>query len=226
MLHLRYLITLVALTLPLMGIADNTGFYGGIGVGGSRAEGTIPGIGVSPPTNESLQSNDFKESDVSWKVFGGYRFFDYLALEAGYVDLGKPNGSSCFTDNPPTGSICESREWDVSVDVNGWSVDAVGILPLGENWELFAKLGVYGWDGKARGIDRVSAPPGRPAAPGSMAAVDADGEDLKVGFGGSVRVAKRISLRAEFEWFDVDLADDLWAINFSLVFGAGGKPAD
>ena len=99
-------------------------------------------------------------------------------------------------------------------------------MPLGDNWEVFAKLGLYAWDGRAIGIDRVNAPPGRPAAPGSIASVDTDGEDLRVGFGGALKVAERISLRAEFEWFDVGLVDDLWAINFSIVFGAGGKSAE
>ncbi|MDJ0929479.1 MAG: outer membrane beta-barrel protein [Gammaproteobacteria bacterium] len=220
---LRHLISIAALTLPVVCTADGTGFFGGVGIGGSRAEGKIDKIGVSPPMNESIVSNDFKESDVSWKVFAGYRFIENFGIEVGYIDLGKPEGSFCFTDNPPIGSQCEGREWDVSVEVDGWNIDAVGILPLGSNWEVFAKLGVYAWDGEARGIDRVNAAPGRPIPPGTTAAVDADGEDLRVGFGGSLRVAERISLRAEFEWFDVGVVDDLWAINFSIVFGAGGK---
>ena len=220
---LRHLVSIAALTLPVVCTADGTGFFGGVGIGGSRAEGNIGKIGVPPPSGESIISNDFKESDVAWKIFAGYRFIENLGVEVGYIDLGKPDGSFCFTENPPVGSLCESREWDVSVDITGWNVDLVGILPLGNSWEVFAKLGVYVWDGEARGIDRVNAPPGRPAVPGTIAAVDSDGEDLKVGFGGSLKVAERISLRAEFEWFDVGLVDDLWAINFSIVFGAGGK---
>jgi OmpA-OmpF porin, OOP family len=62
---------------------------------------------------------------TGWKVFGGYRFHPNFAAELSYVDLGN-------TDIAP-GFSAKSR---------GGSLDALGILPLGNNFDVFAKVGV------------------------------------------------------------------------------------
>lgn len=67
----------------------------------------------------------FDDSDSGFLIFGGYKFFKYLALEARYADFGT------FT--------IEGSGIDGSVV----SVNVVGIIPFGTSgWELFGQLGL------------------------------------------------------------------------------------
>jgi len=68
----------------------------------------------------------FDDEDTSLQVYGGYKFLKYFAVEARYVDLGS------FSDGVD------------DLDLSGFSVHAVGIIPFGSSgWELFGQLG-YG----------------------------------------------------------------------------------
>lgn len=63
-----------------------------------------------------FQGLNYDDSDSSYGVYAGYKFFKYFAVEARYVDLG----------------------FDASV----FSGHAVGIIPFGTSgWELFGQLG-------------------------------------------------------------------------------------
>jgi len=112
---------------PLAADADS-GFYIGGGVGGATLEADFGDTGIPGfPTN-------LDEDDTALKVFAGYTFdlpaID-LAVEAGYVDFGKPNidvlGEEVTLD--PTG-------------INLWGIAAIETGPV----DLFAKLGYISWD--------------------------------------------------------------------------------
>jgi len=108
-------LTGLSLTTPAVVYAGtDSGFYIGGGIGST-----------------SVDQSNFDASDSSYKVFGGYNIgfiplVDF-ALEASYVDFGKP-----ATNN-------------ASIDMNG--VDAFGLagLSLGP-FGLFVKAGVIDWD--------------------------------------------------------------------------------
>jgi hypothetical protein len=84
-------------------------------------------------------------------------------------------------------------------DGDGISAFAVGFLPLGPV-DVFAKGGLITWDSKVSGFDE-------------------DGTDLAYGVGAQFRVWS-ISVRAEYEVFDVDNVDDLsmWSIGATFTF--------
>jgi Outer membrane protein beta-barrel domain len=128
--------------------ADN-GIYLGASVGqsGVSFEDTIEG-----------QDVDFDVDSTGFKAILGWRFLDWLAVEANYVDLGSG-------DDQVLGTKIES-------DVNGVSLGAVGFLPVGPV-DLFARVGVIDWK-----ID-VTAP--------DFDASD-DGTDLAYGVGAQFRV--------------------------------------
>jgi OOP family OmpA-OmpF porin len=67
----------------------------------------------------------FDDSDSGFQIFGGYKFFKYLAVEARYADFGT------FTVE------------GLGIDASVVSVHAVGIIPFADSgWELFGQLGL------------------------------------------------------------------------------------
>lgn len=81
---------------------------------------------------------------------------------------------------------------------DGISAFAVGFLPIGPI-DLFAKGGLVSWDSKISG------------------SFDDDGADLAYGAGVQFRVWS-ISVRAEYEIFDVDDIDDLSMVSIGATF--------
>jgi OmpA-OmpF porin, OOP family len=75
----------------------------------------------------SVGRSNYSDADngTGWKVFGGYRFHPNFAAELSYVDLGNSTDAGGLT--------AKSR---------GGSLDALGILPFGNNFDVFAKVGV------------------------------------------------------------------------------------
>ncbi len=105
-----------------------SGFYLGVGVGNTAVEDdiTLPGSG---------DSFSLDEDDTSYKIFGGFNFglvpLVDVAVEGGYVNFGKPSGTSGGET--------------VEYEIEGW--DAFGLVgasfgPLG----LFGKVGLIAWD--------------------------------------------------------------------------------
>ena len=80
-------------------------------------------------TNPSTVSNT---KDTGYRAFGGYQLHKYIAIEAAYVDLGR---FSFRTDVTPRGSLTGSTR------IDGFELSALGTLPLGERFGLFARVG-------------------------------------------------------------------------------------
>ena len=133
----------------------------------------------------------FDEEDFAWKIFAGYDWnFTAISLgiEGGYVDLGAPSGDIA-------GSIVE-------VDPNGWS----GFGRLGFNLGplgVFAKYGVIAWDADIT-VDGVQQP-------------SDDGTDPAYGIGADIGLGP-VEVRAEYEIFDIDDAEDVTMISVGITF--------
>jgi OOP family OmpA-OmpF porin len=70
--------------------------------------------------------------DTGYKVFGGYQFNRYFAIEGGYSDL----GSFHFASNTlPAGTL------NGTFKVRGLNVDAVGIVPIADRFSVFGRVG-------------------------------------------------------------------------------------
>ena len=86
-------LTVAALTVAASSLAfaeNDAGWYVGANVGQSRAKiddpRIIDGLLGAGITTTAIKNND---RHFGYKVFGGYEFNQYLALEGGYFDLGK-----------------------------------------------------------------------------------------------------------------------------------------
>ena len=142
--------------------------------------------------------------DGAFKLFGGYQFNKNFALEAAIVDLGDVRYSGRFTD-PTLGNVPVSGG---RVQNSGLNFSAVGVVPLGRSLVVFGKVGMFLWYSEAR--DNTG---------GFLFYSEEDGADLSVGLGASVALGQRVSLRAEWERFDMSNTDvDLVSVGFAFRF--------
>lgn len=133
---------------------------------------------------------DFDNS-ISFSVKGGYKFSNYFAFEVAYLNLGKAKD-----EIPPV--------WEA--EVTGINTSLVGIAPINQNIDVFAKVGTFFWsvDVSEEGFGNIG---------------DDNGTDISFGFGGAYHVADDISLFAEFQRFDIDGGDiDNFSVGTHLYF--------
>ena len=155
--------------------------------------GSVGQVGIEIE-DASFPGASFDEDDFGWKVFLGYEFdlpLLSLGLEGGYVDFGAPSGTVDVL--VPT---------DIEVDADGLSAfGTIGIDlgPLG----IFAKYGVISWDASLS-VDGLDA--------GSE-----DGSDPAYGIGAKIGIGS-IDVRAEYEIFDIEDAEDLTMLSLGLVW--------
>ena len=141
------------------------GFYAGASFGQSEADGSCP----------AGFTCDLKDTD--WKIFGGYRIMRHLAVEGWYADHGEITLK--------TGAVTST------VKSNTFGVAAVGILPVGGNFELFGKLGV--------GYTKVDA---NATAPGASVGLSDSGSDVLFGVGALFNFTRNLGVRAEYERYN------------------------
>lgn len=135
--------------------------------------GILPGAYASPGKTyfgiSAGTSDDefFDETDTGIKFLLGYQASSNVSVEAAYVDLGTFFG--VFSES-------------------GLALNAVGMLPAGDNLSIFGKIGLFSWEFESGGFSET-------------------GTDIAYGFGLDFTVNKQISLVAEYEVFDVFDAD-------------------
>lgn len=149
-----------------MGLGPEGGFY----VGGG---GGFTSVDVCDDLN-ALGFTNCDDSDVGFKIFGGLKFNQYFAAEAGYVNLGEVSASFSGVG--------------VEVDADGFQLAAVGTYPI-EQFSLLGKVGIYFWDLEA-------------SAGGTS--ISDDGTDIMFGIGGAFHFTPQLSVRGEWERFDFD----------------------
>jgi OOP family OmpA-OmpF porin len=164
--------------------APDTGFYVGGSIGQSQIRFDDSTLEVAGASSTSISKD---ETDTAWKAFLGYRLGKYLAVEGGYMDLGKFSATNTVTA-PANGSLT------VSFKASGPFVDAVGILPLGNgNFSLFGKAGVM-----------YSTAKGSATATGAVVTTgNADQSssefNLKAGIGAGYDFTRNFGVRVELE---------------------------
>lgn len=129
-------------------------------------------------------SSSLDKTDTAYKIQLGYQFNQNVAVEGGYIDLGKGKYSATFTGGTGT----------ANAKASGVNVAVLGILPINEAFSAFAKLGVI--DAKVK--TDVSA-----TGPGGSASASASSTKLKTtwGIGASYQFSKQVGVRVEYEQF-------------------------
>jgi OmpA-OmpF porin, OOP family len=117
------------------------------------------------------------DTDIAWKLLGGYRFNRYVGVEASYVDWGE------VTASLNTGA-------QVAADQHSYGLAAVGTIPLGPGFELFGKAGFVKTEQETR---RISPGP---------STVNRDETEFHYGLGAKYAFASNWALRGEWEKTD------------------------
>jgi OmpA-OmpF porin, OOP family len=171
-----------ALTAPaaLAQAQQDLGFYIGGSLGQMEADGSCD-LGVSC---------DFK--DTAWKLFGGYRFHRHFAAEAFYGNWGEIRLSS--------GPVSATGE------ISSWGFSGLGILPLGNQFSLFGKLGFANTEQEFTAT-----------APGFADSSSNDGSEMIFGFGAAFNFTGNLGLRAEWERLD-DSEVDILSVGLQYRF--------
>jgi OmpA-OmpF porin, OOP family len=102
------------------------------------------GIGGTNPTG----SSDINDMDSIWGAQVGYRFNRFVAAEAGYIDLGKAAYTANLVSNFGIGN--ESYQARGRFLSSGPTVAVLGILPLGQRFDLYGRGGIYFADTRFR----------------------------------------------------------------------------
>ena len=192
-------------------LAQNVGdYYGGLSFGRAHSKFDEQAVAnrMLPPgvTTAGLTRND---SDLAYKIFGGYQFHEYFAVEAGYFRLGKFDFNATTS---PAGAL------DAQIRLRGLNLDLVGRLPLVEGLYAIGRVGAQ----YTRAINRYS---GSGAAGAFATDVEKDELNYKVGAGLQFEITPAILVRAEAERYRISDAmgnhGHVNAYTVSLVFPIG-----
>lgn len=148
-----------------------SGLYVGGAVGQSKARDACDGVPIS-----------CDDSDTGWKIFIGYQFNDYFAVEGGYVDFGKAKANGTITGVTVSASA-EANSWEL-VGVAGW--------PFTPQFSVYGKAGLHRWD---LDVTATGSVPGF-----SVTASGSDkGTDFTFGLGAKYSITQNIIVRAEWQ---------------------------
>lgn len=80
------------------------------------------------------------DSDTGFGLAGGYQMNDHLAFEFSYVDLGTVGSRHAATITD--GVTQEDADVLLQSSASGGAVSVLGILPIGERFSLFGRVGI------------------------------------------------------------------------------------
>ncbi len=134
----------------------------------------------------------FSDDDRGTKYYAGFGVLKFLRIEGTYDRLGSFSGES-------GGVKAES-------DIRSYGAAALGVLPLGKHFEIFARAGAHYWSVDTTLSGAVSDTTSK------------TGTSMTYGAGASVLIFKNLALRAEYEQFKTGETDSLKLTSFGAEF--------
>jgi OmpA-OmpF porin, OOP family len=197
-------------------LADESGWESGWYIGGNvgQSRATIDNERItSSLLGGGLTVTDLTNDDRSggFKLFGGYQFNRYLAVESGYFDLGN-FGFSAGT--PPQGTF------DGKIKVRGLNLDLVGFLPITNKFSAFGRAGIN----HAQAHDTFT-------GTGAVNVLDPNPRkrdtNFKVGVGLQYAFTEALAVRGELERYRINDAvgnkGDIDLVSIGLIYRFGPK---
>jgi hypothetical protein len=161
---------------------NHQGLYLGVGLGEFSTQ-------IDDINNVDNANLDFDSDEDATKIFAGWRFNRFLAVQLDQYDFQR--------------STAAINLLDVSADTKGTAASIVGTLPLGPI-ELFARAGEIWYDVNVD-VD-------------GQREIDASGHDPVYSAGIGFTVAKRLNLKAEYERINISDFDDANAVWLSAAW--------
>lgn len=207
-------LSLVALAVmaSTLALADDAGWYTGANIGRTRA--TIDDARISSNllgNGASTVSIVDEDRDHGFKLYGGYQFNRYLALEGGYFDLGR----FAFTANTTLAGTLSGN-----ISLRGLNLDLVGTLPITEKFSAFGRIGAN----YTQASDSFK-------GSGAVRVFSSDAgtreTNLKVGFGLQYAFTDALALRGELERYRINDAignrGDVDMLSVGLIYRFGAS---
>lgn len=183
------------------------GFYAGMSLAGTdnkdwNSSSINSDLAASGITATSEIDNTDANGNIAWKLFGGYEINRFFAVETGYMAFQDVYANVSATA-PTVGTA------RLGLQTEAWMLAAKGTYPVSENFSLFAKLGANFWDQTLLTTNTTVYPNNSPSKPlqGTQVSESDSGSGLYYGVGASYDLGKYLTLRAEWERFDVNGAD-------------------
>lgn len=185
--NLKALLAVAALFTTSLASAQ---WYAVVGAGSAHLNLSNSYVPIQGATTSTFPKN---EDSTGYKLQLGYQFNPHVALEGGYIDLGKFN-----ITNRVTAPFIGSLRGDVKAD--GWNLMAVGRAPLSDSFTLLGKIGtIY-----STTTGNYSTSGAVFLAPGVQSSYRKSEFNLAYGIGAQYNINKVLAVRGEVENF-VDL---------------------
>ncbi|MGD9390932.1 MAG: outer membrane beta-barrel protein [Thioalkalispiraceae bacterium] len=176
------------------------GWYAGAGVTSTSFDNYVSGW-----DDGSLQSGSVDDSDNGVSVFIGNRIDNNLAVEFGYIDLGK----TTFSGVSSGGVIWNPGAVSGSMEFSGLQLAGIAFAPISNIMEVYLKAGIFFWDADVSISNTVF---------GSGSGSE-DDNDLFYGIGFQYNFLNGAGIRLGWESYgDFDLEMDTDALIVSGIF--------
>lgn len=175
--------------------ADDGSWYMGVSVGASKSAADAAELDANLAALGYSTTSTLDDTDIGWKLFGGYQWNPNLAVEAALVDLGQVTSriSGNFGDlDAFVADVARVHPYSA----RGISASIVGELPVAQRFRLFGKVGLFFWDAD---IDARFEVGGQPISFDSK-----QGVDPVFGAGVKYHINKKMALRVEWERYEID----------------------
>lgn len=184
--------------------ANRIGAYGGVTVGQTTfsadnaeqdlqsLEDTLINAGVA---SQNLSSST-EDTDIGYQATFGYRFHRYFAAELGLAQYGSLVSQARADIDFDDGEGFVPTTVKLTYSAGGPVFSAIGILPLHEKFELFARLGYLFSSSQNEFAARID---GQNAGTGSL---KGNSQDPVYGVGFAFHINQVYSIRGEYQQID------------------------
>jgi OOP family OmpA-OmpF porin len=176
---------------PALAKEPALGFYVGGGVGQSNFRSDF-----ASQVNHAYEGTGFTvdaasvtdDKDTAWKAYAGWRFHQFGAIEAAWLDFGEAR--TRYEIGVPNQGVATR---DGRYRLSGAELSALGIVPIGDRATVYAKAGALFAQLKydESGFNQFG-------EPGSFSHTDRETK-LVWGLGGSFEIVESLSVRVEWQ---------------------------
>jgi OOP family OmpA-OmpF porin len=161
-------------------------------------------------------SSTLDDSDTAFGLGGGYQLNDHFAFEFAYVDLGSVEYQATATVSDGVDEA--DAEVGLESSANGAVLSALGILPVGDRFSVFGRVGFSLMS--AKGTARITL-----EGVSDRLSQDSQKSDPVLGVGAEYSLGRHFAVRLAWDrYFDVgteDVTGDVDADLYSLGFRMG-----
>jgi len=179
-------------------------------------------IGYSKLDMDFDSSVDVDDTGTAYSFGIGYSFNDYIAIEAGWLDVGQASASSSGTSSGTLygKSYTITGAATVEYEADGFYLGPIVSVPF-DKFKAYAKAGVYFWEMDASlYATGTLIYDGIAYAANVKADASESGEDLYFGLGASYDFTDQVAVRTDWTRYKVSDHDiDIFAVGIVIKFG-------